>query len=152
MGTGAGFPGIPLKIARPHTDMTLLDSAGKKTAFVKSAAEALDIRVTVLTARAEEAPELKEKFDIAVCRAVAGLNVLVELCAPLVKTGGILCAFKGEKAPEELRAAQRALSELGCELETVHSLDTGSVVVLKKQKPAPDIYPRRFSKIKSSPL
>ena len=152
VGTGAGFPGIPLKIARPDINMTLIDSAGKKTAFVKNAAQILNIDVTVLAVRAEEAQNLREKFDIALSRAVAGLGVLVELCVPLIKPNGILCAFKGDKAKEELIEAEGAIKKLSCGLEAVHSLDTGNLIILKKLKPTPDIYPRRFSKIKKEPL
>ena len=152
IGTGAGFPGIPLKIARPDLDITLMDSAGKKTAFVKSAAETMGLSVTVLNKRAEEVPELRETFDFAVSRAVANLNMLTELCIPLLKTGGSLAAFKGERYNEELSEAKGAIKKLYCKTSDIHKLDTGAIIILTKQKPTPDIYPRRFSKIKKTPL
>lgn len=152
IGTGAGFPGIPLKIARPDLDMTLMDSAGKKTAFVKSAAETIGLDVTVLNKRAEEVPKLRESFDFAVSRAVANLNMLMELCVPLLKTGGSLAAFKGERYNEELREAKGAIQKLYCETSAIHELGTGAIIILTKQKPTPDMYPRRFNKIKKTPL
>lgn len=152
VGTGAGFPGIPLKIARPDLDMTLMDSAGKKTAFVKSAAETMGLDVTVLNKRAEEVPELRESLDLVVSRAVANLNMLTELCVPLLKTGGNLAAFKGERYNEELGEAKGAIQKLFCEESSIHKLGTGAIIVLTKQKPTPDMYPRRFSKIKKTPL
>lgn len=152
VGTGAGFPGIPIKIARPDLDMTLMDSAGKKTAFVKNAADTMGLDVTVLNKRAEEVPEMRGSFDFAVSRAVANLNMLTELCVPLLKTGGSLAAFKGERYSEELSEAKGAIKKLYCEISAIHKLDTGAIIVITKQKPTPDTYPRRFSKIKKTPL
>lgn len=152
VGTGAGFPGIPIKIARPDLDMTLMDSAGKKTAFVKNAADTMGLDVTVLNKRAEEVPEMRGSFDFAVSRAVANLNMLTELCVPLLKTGGSLATFKGERYNEELSEAKGAIKKLYCEISAIHKLDTGAIIILTKQKPTPDTYPRRFSKIKKTPL
>lgn len=154
IGTGAGFPGMPVKILRPDTELTLLDSSGKKCDFIKSASERLGISVTVLTARAEEAAKgpLRESYDIALSRAVAQLNMLVELCAPFVKAGGVFAAWKGESYGQELSEAQRAIDALGCRVRSTDFIDPGAIILLEKQKPAPDIYPRRFAKIKASPL
>jgi 16S rRNA (guanine527-N7)-methyltransferase len=152
VGSGAGFPGIPLKIIRPGLDMTLMDSVGKKTDFIKTAAEKTSVSVNVITARAEEVTELYDTFDVVLSRAVASLNVLLELCAPLLKTGGSLIAFKGETHEDELAKAKSALSVLFCSVSSVHTTGEGAIIIIKKEKPTPEKYPRRFSKIKSSPL
>ncbi|MBT3318408.1 MAG: 16S rRNA (guanine(527)-N(7))-methyltransferase RsmG [Clostridia bacterium] len=152
IGTGAGFPGIPLKIVRGDIDMTLVDSAGKKTAFVKSAAEQVGIDVAVITARAEELNELRETFDVAVSRAVASLPVLTELCVPLIKVGGYFCAWKGRMYGYEVKDASSAISVMGCKVIDKHKVGEGAIIVMQKNKPTPDIYPRRFAKIKSDPL
>ncbi len=154
IGTGAGFPGIPLKILRPDINMTLLDASGKKTDFIRRAAETLGIDAHVLCARAEDAArtDLREQFDVAVLRAVAALNMLTELAAPFVRTGGIFAAWKGETYAQELSDAKNALSELSCKVTGVHPLGQGALIIAEKQKPAQDQYPRRFAKIKSHPL
>jgi len=154
IGTGAGFPGIPLKLARPDIALTLLDSAGKKTAFVRDTAAELGIDATVLHARAEESAhtDLRERFDLCVSRAVAALPVLAELCLPFVKVGGAFAAWKGEKHAEELRDAGRAIIVLGGKVSSLQPAGQGAIIVVQKKKPAPDIYPRRFSKIKAKPL
>ncbi len=152
IGTGAGFPGVPLKIVRGDIDMTLMDAAGKKTEFVKSATAQIGLDVTVLTARAEEADEQREMFDVAVSRAVANMPMLTELCVPFVKVGGFFVAWKGEKYSQDLSDAQNAISTLGCEVYAVHELEQGAIIVLQKNKPTPEEFPRRFAKIKSEPL
>ena len=152
VGTGAGFPGIPLKIIRPGLDLTLMDSVGKKTDFIKAAADKTEIDVTVITARAEETTALYDTFDVVLSRAVASLSVLLELCVPLLKTGGNLVAFKGETHEEELLKAKNALSVLSCSVSFVRSTGQGAIIVIKKEKPTPEKFPRRFSKIKNSPL
>lgn len=152
IGTGAGFPGVPLKIVRGDIDMTLMDAASKKTDFVKSAAAQIGLDVTVLHARAEDAPELREMFDVALSRAVANMPMLAELCVPFIKVGGFFVAWKGEKYGQDLSDAQNAISTLGCETFAVHELEQGAIIVLQKNKPTPDEYPRRFAKIKSDPL
>jgi 16S rRNA (guanine527-N7)-methyltransferase len=154
IGTGGGFPGMPLKILRPDINMTLLDASGKKTDFIHSAAETLGAHVTVLCARAEDAAktDLREHFDAAVSRAVAALNVLTELAAPFVRTLGIFAAWKGETYAQELSDAKNALSQLSCKVTGVHPLGQGALIIAEKQKPAPIEYPRRFAKIKSHPL
>jgi 16S rRNA (guanine527-N7)-methyltransferase len=154
IGTGAGFPGLPIKILRPDIDLTLLDSSGKKTDFIKTAAASTGIEVTVLCARAEEAAggELRESFDSVLSRAVAPLNMLLELCVPFLRTGGTFAAWKGESFEAELSEAKGALAALGCTVTGSHFIGPGAIILIEKQKPTPDIYPRRFSKIKSSPL
>ena len=152
VGTGAGFPGIPLKIIRPDLEMTLMDSVGKKTDFIKTAASKTAIDVTVINARAEETTALYDTFDVVLSRAVASLNVLLELCVPLLKTGGSLVAFKGETYEDELAKAKNAFSALFCSVSNVRTTGEGAIIIIKKEKPTPEKYPRRFSKIKNSPL
>lgn len=154
VGSGAGFPGMPVKLLRPDIDMTLLDSSGKKCDFIRSAAQSLGISVTVQSERAEEAAKgpLRESFDFALSRAVAELNVLVELCAPFVRTGGVFAAWKGKSYEQELSEAHRAIAALGCRIKGSNILGPGAIILLEKQKPAPEVYPRRFAKIKAKPL
>jgi 16S rRNA (guanine527-N7)-methyltransferase len=154
VGTGAGFPGIPVKIIRPDISLALLDSSGKKTDFIKHSADKLGINVSVVCARAEEAAHeaLRERFDACFSRAVAPLNMLLELCVPFLRTGGTFAAWKGESFEAELSEAKGALAALGCTVTGSHFIGPGAIILIEKQKPTPDIYPRRFSKIKSSPL
>ena len=157
VGCGAGFPGVPLKIACPDADVTLLDSLGKRMAWLERILPELDIEATCITARAEEfAPKGREKYDYATSRAVARLNILLELTAPFVKVGGAVLAMKGSAAREELAEAKNAISKLGLKLESIddYPIDgtNHSVIVLRKIKPTPAQYPRRYAKIKQSPL
>jgi len=155
VGTGAGFPGVPLKLLRPDISLTLLDASQKKTDFIRRAVDELGIDAAVLTARAEEAahlPALREHFDVALSRAMAPLSMLVELCAPFLRVGGVLAAWKGERAAQELADAHGALTALNCRLRSRHPIGPGELLLLEQQKPAPDAYPRRFAKIKSQPL
>ena len=159
VGTGAGFPGLPLKIAEPTIRLTLLDSLRKRVDFLSETCAALELEdVECLHARAEEAPGLREQFDFAVSRAVARLNVLCELCLPFVRPGGSFLALKGPDPREEMDEARRAVAELGGEFgETLRYGIPGTdiqhtVVVVKKTKSTPAKYPRRFAKIQKSPL
>jgi 16S rRNA (guanine527-N7)-methyltransferase len=108
----------------------------------------------VICGRAEEAAKgaLRESFDIALSRAVAPLNMLLELCIPFVRPGGTFAAWKGESFEEELSEAGGALSALGCAVKSSHVIGPGAIILIEKQKPTPDVYPRRFPKIKSDPL
>ena len=151
VGTGAGFPGMPLRILEPDFDLTLLDSLGKRIAFLQ--------RVTCVHARAEEfAAKHREQYDIATSRAVAALNVLCELTLPLVKVGGRFLAMKAVDSDEEIRGAKSAIAQLGGAVEdirdyTIPGTDiTHRVVVIGKVKPTPDAFPRAFAKIKKAPL
>ena len=154
VGTGAGFPGVPLKLLRPDIHLTLMDASGKKTDFIRQTLDEMGVDANVLCARAEEAARtpLRGSFDLAVSRALAPLPVLLELCVPLLKPGGVVAAWKGETADEELSAASSALHVLGCAVVGAHPVGRGTLLVIEKQKPTPDSYPRRFSKIKSHPL
>ena len=157
VGCGAGFPGVPLAIACPDTRVTLLDSLGKRMKWLESCVPTLGVTAEYVTARAEEAvASCRESYDVATSRAVARLNILLELTAPYVKVGGFLVALKGSAAKEELEEAKNAIKKLGLRLEKVaeYPIDGAihAVIVLKKVAPTPAQYPRRFAKIKQSPL
>ena len=157
VGCGAGFPGVPLKIACPEIKLTLLDSLGKRMNWLEQILPTLGVAAECVTARAEEAVETRrEQYDIATSRAVARLNILLELTAPYVKVGGYVLAMKGMAAKEELQEAKSAIAKLGLKLERVVEFpvdDTAhAVIVLKKVAPTPKAYPRRYAKIKQAPL
>lgn len=160
VGTGAGFPGMPLRLLEPDFDLTLLDSLGKRVAFLQEVCNAMALqRVTCVHARAEEfAAQERERFDIAVSRAVAPLNVLCELSLPLVRVGGSFLAMKSVDCAEELQSAKSAISQLGGQLEdcedyTIPGTDvTHRVVRIRKVRPTPKTFPRAFAKIKKNPL
>lgn len=157
VGCGAGFPGVPLAIACPDADVTLLDSLGKRMLWLSQILPQLDISAQCVTARAEEAvATCRESYDVATSRAVARLNILLELTAPYVKVGGLVVALKGSAAEEELQEAKNAIKKLGLSLVEVRTFSfdgaTHSVIVLKKVSPTPAAYPRRFAKIRQSPL
>lgn len=157
VGCGAGFPGVPLAVACPQLDVTLLDSLGKRVHWLEEILPALGIRANCITARAEEAvAERREQYDFATSRAVARLNILLELTAPYVKVGGAVLAMKGAAAREELAECKNAMTKLGLKLEEIKefSIDGAShaVIVLRKVAPTPKAYPRRYAKIKQNPL
>ena len=160
VGTGAGFPGMPLRILEPDFDLTLLDSLGKRIAFLQRVCDEMGLqRVTCVHARAEEfAAKHREQYDIATSRAVAALNVLCELTLPLVKVGGRFLAMKAVDSDDEIRTAKSAIAQLGGKVEdirdyTIPGTDiTHRVVVIGKVKPTPDAFPRAFAKIKKAPL
>ena len=157
VGCGAGFPGVPVKIACPEVELTLLDSLGKRMHWLETILPQLGVDANCVTARAEEAVgAVRETYDIATSRAVARLNVLLELTAPFVKVDGYVLAMKGTAAKEELEEAKKAIKILGLKLEEVREFpvdDTAhTVIVLKKVAPTPPKYPRRFAKIKQAPL
>ena len=157
VGCGAGFPGVPVKIACPDAQVTLLDSLGKRMTWLAQILPELGVDAECVTARAEEfAAKRREQYDYATSRAVARLNILLELTAPFVQVGGAVLAMKGAAAREELAEAKNAIAKLGLKLETVadYPMDAAahSVIVLRKVKPTPPQYPRRYAKIKQSPL
>ena len=158
VGCGAGLPGMPLRIAEPSVNLTLLDATGKKIAFLQECCDAMGLsNVTCLHARAEETG-MRECFDVAVSRAVAQLNVLSELCLPFVKIGGWFCAMKAVASQEEVDNAMSAIKKLGGRLDRqVDVKIPGTDVVhrlvwIEKIAPTPAAYPRRYAKIKASPL
>jgi 16S rRNA (guanine527-N7)-methyltransferase len=157
VGCGAGFPGVPLAIACPEAKVTLLDSLGKRMNWLETVLPTLGVHAECVTARAEEAVATRrESYDFATSRAVARLNILLELTAPYVKVGGAVLAMKGAAAQEELAEAKGAIQKLGLKLEAVHAFPIDgaehSVIVLRKVSPTPPRYPRRYAKIKQQPL
>lgn len=157
VGCGAGFPGVPLKIACPEMKLTLLDSLGKRVHWLETVLPTVGVEAECVTARAEEAAaQRRESYDFASSRAVARLNVLLELTAPFVKVGGAVLAMKGSAAMEELEEAKNAITKLGLKLEQVHHFPIDgadhAVIVLRKVAPTPAQYPRRYAKIKQFPL
>jgi 16S rRNA (guanine527-N7)-methyltransferase len=152
VGSGAGLPGLPMKIARPDLDLSLLDSHAKRCEFLRRVIDALHLEgARVMEGRAEERgrePELREAFDLTVARAVAPLPVLVELTLPFLRIGGHLAATKGAGAERELLEAGRAIEELGGRQPEIVVLDThgeseSRLVLVKKARPTPEHYPRR---------
>lgn len=157
VGCGAGFPGVPLAIACPEAQVTLLDSLGKRITWLKEILPQLGIQAECVTARAEETVvSCRESYDIATSRAVARLNILLELLAPYVKVGGAVVALKGSAAKEELGECGGAMKKLGLRQEAFleFPVDGAShaLIVLRKVAPTPKMYPRRYAKIKQSPL
>ena len=160
VGTGAGFPGMPLKILEPSIRMTLLDSLGKRITFLQEVCNELGLRnVQCIHARAEEfAADHRQSFDFAVSRAVANLSVLCELCLPLVKVGGAFLSMKSVESGGELEQAKKAIGILGGRVErtadySIPGTDvTHRVIFIKKIAETPKKYPRPFAKIKKNPL
>ncbi len=157
VGCGAGFPGVPVKLACPEVQLTLLDSLGKRMAWLEKILPELGVEATCITARAEEAvADRREQYDIATSRAVARLNILLELTAPYVKVGGYVLAMKGTAAEEELQDAKNAIKKLGLKLVAVREFPveetSHKVIILEKVAKTPPQFPRRYAKIKQSPL
>lgn len=157
VGCGAGFPGVPLKIACPELELTLLDSLGKRMAWLERILPELGVQAQTITARAEEAiAQRREQYDYATSRAVARLNILLELTAPYVKVGGAVLAMKGAAGRQELEEAKNAIRQLGLKVERVATFPMEGtehmVIVLRKVAPTPARFPRRYAKIKQSPL
>lgn len=160
VGTGAGFPGLPLRIVEPSIHLTLLDAQNKRVDFLREVCAALDLPdVACVHARAEEfAAEHRESFDIVTSRAVANLRMLSELCLPLVKPGGYFLAMKSVESDAETAEAAQALKLLGGQLERVEDYAIPGTEVrhrllfIKKTAPTPKKYPRPFAKIKKNPL
>ena len=158
VGCGAGFPGVPVAIACPDAKVTLLDSLAKRMNWLETVLPQIGVKnAECVTARAEEAVATRrESYDYATSRAVARLNILLELTAPFVKVGGYVLAMKGTAAMEELEEAKKAIKTLGLKLEEVREFPVDgtahTVIVLKKVAPTPAKYPRRFAKIKQAPL
>lgn len=162
VGTGAGFPGIPLKIVMPELRLTLVESVGKKAEFCRHLAAALQLEnVEVLTMRAEDvgqSPQYRERFDWAVARAVSSMPVLAEYLLPLVKVGGGALAQKGESAHAEVHAAENAIRVLGGSLRKITLVtlpgvaDERYLVVIDKKAATPRLYPRRAGLPAKKPL
>ena len=158
VGTGAGFPGIPLAIMRPDLSMMLLDSLNKRVGFLKEVCQELGLKIECIHSRAEDggkSPLYRERFDIALSRAVAPLNVLLELTTPFVKVGGTAIAYKGPSAAEELEACNKAKEVLGVELSLLAfdaQYGERTLVMAKKIAPAPAKYPRKAGEPSKKPL
>ncbi len=161
VGSGAGFPGIPLKIMRPDIHVLLLDSLNKRINFLNLLIDELGLtQIETLHSRAEDGArkELRESFDVATARAVANLSVLSEYCLPYVKTGGIFLSYKGSSGYEEINEAKNAISTLGGKTEekTKYFLPGTDILhtlaIIRKIKPTAQIYPRNPGKIAKSPL
>lgn len=162
IGSGAGFPGLPIKIARPGLGLTLLESNEKKAAFLERVIAELSLDgVSVVTARAEEAgrlPEHRAAYALVLARAVAPLRVLAELALPFLVVGGVLAAPKGSAAPREVREAKAALEELGGTVEETVRLEAPAqeraptLVIVRKTGETPERYPRRAGIPRKRPL
>lgn len=162
VGTGAGFPGIPLKIYRPDLQLTLVDSLNKRLTFLQCVTDQLGLTdVSIVHARAEEGArkrELRDKFDVALSRAVARLNVLSELCLPFVTRGGVFIALKGAQYEEEVNEAKQAIDVLGGKLIKIQPVklpglvDKRAVLYIRKEKPTPGVYPRKPGTPEKKPL
>lgn len=162
VGCGAGFPGLPVKIARDDICLTLLDSLNKRLSFIQSVLSSAKIDNAVCVhARAEDGGRDKnhrEKYDVALSRAVANMSVLSEYCLPYVKVGGIFLALKGPAAPEELKTAEKAICTLGGEISEVREVCVPftdllhKIVVIKKVRACPDIYPRKAGAPSKKPI
>ena len=158
VGCGAGFPGLPLKIAEPSIRLTLLDSLNKRVVWLRDELlPSLCVEADCVSGRAEEyAASHREQYDIATSRAVARLNLLAELCLPLVRPGGYFLAMKGQDAAEEVQEAERAVRTLGGRVERIWEYPVEDavhrVVIIKKVANTPAKYPRQFAKIKKQPL
>lgn len=160
VGTGAGFPGLVLKIARPDIDLTLLDSLNKRLVFLGEVLKELGLNAETVHSRAEDGgrnPDYREKFDIACARAVAALPVLCEYCIPFVKKGGLFVAMKGSSGEKEAADAKSAMSILGCEkpkiiCETLTGEEQRTFIISKKISQTPTKYPRNSGKILKNAL
>ena len=162
VGTGAGFPGIPLKITFPDTNVTLLDSLNKRVLFLQEVTDSLGLKkITAIHDRAEDAarkPELRGRFEIVVSRAVAALPVLAEYTLPFLREGGYLICYKTPEAEKELEEAAHAISVLGGGKSSIYEYTlpgtdiTRSFIVIKKIKATPKAYPRKAGTAKKNPL
>lgn len=161
VGTGAGFPGVVLKIARPDIKLTLIDSLNKRLVFLGEVCAQLGIKAELIHSRAEDGArdeKLRENFDFAVSRAVARMNVLSEYCLPYVKVGGAFCAMKGAQANEEFKESLNAINTLGGKLENKYFFELPenggerAIAVVRKVRNTPQKYPRQSGKIKAKAL
>lgn len=160
VGTGAGFPGVVLLIARPDLKMTLLDGTNKRLVFIQNVLDALNLDADIVHMRAEIAgkdTKYREQFDIATARAVASLNVLGEYCMPFVKVGGIFAPMKSAKTDEEVKSAKGAIKLLGGRIDKINELNINNcgeryIIITKKISQTPPKYPRASAQISKKPL
>ena len=162
VGTGAGFPGLPIKIACPEANLTLLDSLNKRINFLETVVSEIGLsNVTCIHSRAEDGGQNKdyrEKFDVCVSRAVANLSVLSEYCLPFIKVGGCFVSLKGPDAKPEVIEAMKAIETLGGEIDIVEKVEipftdiVHTLVMIKKVRQTPNKYPRKSGKISKNPI
>lgn len=162
IGTGGGFPGIPIKIVKENTEITLLDGLNKRLRFLNIVIENLGLeRISTIHGRAEDFgknKDYREKYDIAISRAVAPLNILCEYCMPFVKKGGVFIAMKGPRGRDELEKSLKAIELLGGEVKEILDINIPesdimhSIIVISKMKSIKKIYPRNGGQIKKNPL
>ena len=160
IGTGAGFPGLVLKIVYPNLKAILIEPIGKRCKFLQSVIDRLELKyIYVVNERAEDAvKKYRESFDVVTARAVASLNILSEICVPFVKINGLFIALKGSSYQEEIDNACQAVGKLKVKLtkkvllELPLKLGERSILVYKKTESTPNIYPRLYAKIKKNPL
>ncbi|WML36436.1 16S rRNA (guanine(527)-N(7))-methyltransferase RsmG [Clostridium sp. OS1-26] len=162
VGTGAGFPGIPIKIIKPDVNMILLDSLNKRINFLNEVINKIDLKdITTIHGRAEDFSrknEYREKCDAAVSRAVANLAVLSELCIPYVKVGGYFIAMKGPSVDDEIKEGKNAVSILGGKIEDIIKIEiensdlNHNLVIIKKIKETSNVYPRKAGTAAKKPL
>jgi 16S rRNA (guanine527-N7)-methyltransferase len=161
VGTGPGFPGLPLAVARPELKLSFVESTRKKCDFIRDTGEKFGLNIRVINQRAEEIGQnvvWRERYDIATARAVGSFGEVCELCLPLVKVGGHLVLWRGSAAEEETKTSKGAIKVLGGQFKTLYpytlpGLDmTYHIVVIEKTKPTPAIYPRRVGIPKQNPL
>ena len=160
IGTGAGFPGVPLLILRPDLRLTLMDGLNKRLVFLGALLKELSLDAELVHARAEEGGrdvKYRMKFEFAAARAVARMPVLCEYCLPFLKPGGIFAAMKGPRPQTEAESAEDAVKVLGCETAALYEYalpggDGRSLILIRRTGPLPDLYPRHGSKIAKSPL
>lgn len=161
VGTGAGFPGVPVKIAYPKLKVSLIDSLNKRLTFLKLLSEKLCLDYEIIHRRAEDCGKdvnYREKFDIVTSRAVASFNILVEYCIPYVKVGGVFVALKGPNVEDELNNAKDAISKLGGKIVGKKNFDLPdnsgkrSIIIIEKVRNTPEQFPRQGIKIAKKPL
>jgi len=160
VGTGGGFPGIPIKIYRPDISLTLIESIGKKAKFLSHVVDTLKLEnVEVLNDRVEvigHSKEYREQYDVVVARCVARLQILAEYCLPLVTIGGKFVAYKGQKSEVELGEAKNAIKKLGGRFVKIEhdeiNPERRTLIFIEKVKNTPDQYPRQTGKIENKPL
>jgi 16S rRNA (guanine527-N7)-methyltransferase len=159
IGSGAGFPGIPLKIKYPHLKLTIIEPTLKRCKFLEQLIVKLDLNeVTIINGRAEDISQLRNSFDVVVARAVSSLPILLELCIPYVKVNGYFIALKGSSYEEEVKASNNALKQLNSKIDNImtYSLEKGyglhSLIKIKKTNHTDLKYPRSYGNIKNKPL
>lgn len=159
IGSGAGFPGLPLKIAKEGLKVDLIEPTTKRCLFLSTVIDELKLEnIQVINKRSEELPDKKETYDVVTSRAVASLNILLELSIPLLKVKGRMYALKGSSYDEEIQGAKKALKELNCQVTNIYEFDLPedlghrAIIEITKMKPTPSKYPRIYAKIKKQPL